>query len=131
MMSPAFSAYRPAGQAAPASVAQAPAVTPLTTPSIGVGPDGRIAGIDGMLDQVAGALVRQATPLVQSQILPAIQRDRALQATVGAAAGRAAAHALRPWVILGTVSLATLAAVSVYHAMRPASRRSSRPTRSS
>lgn len=108
----ASGAFRPAGQTAVAASSN-------TTPApAGIGPDGRIAGIDGMLDQIAGALVRQATPYVQSQILPALQSDRALQMTVGAAAGQAAAQTLRPWVILGTVSLAAIAITSIVAASR-------------
>jgi hypothetical protein len=100
----------PAGQAA-----SAPAPSP---PPVTVGPDGRIAGIDGMLAQIAGALVQQAAPVV----LPALQNDKALQQTVGDAAGKAAARVLRPWAILGALSLATLAATGVYVATRPARR---------
>jgi len=58
--------------------------TPLT--------DGRVPGIDGMLDQCAEAFVRQ------------VSRDKELQERVGAAAGRAAAV-----TVLGTLALAGFA----------------------
>lgn len=117
----AYSAYRPAGQV---SAKAAP------TSAIGVAADGRITGIDGMLDQVAGALVRQATPVVKTQILPALQQDKALQGTVGTAAGVAMADQLRPWVILGAVSLVAIAGTMLYRSIHSRNRRSSRSRRS-
>lgn len=69
--------------------------------------DGRIAGIDGVLDQIAGAVTRQVVPIVRDTVLPIIQRDKELQKTVGEAIGRGAVRSLRPflWVIAGSVAV--------------------------
>lgn len=77
--------------------------------------DGRIPGIDGMLDQVAAAVARQAAPVIRTELLPVVLADRELQRTVGSAAGKAFAQAVWPWLALGSVSLASLAAMYAWH----------------
>lgn len=69
------------------------------SPEAAVGPDGHVYGIDGMLDQVAGALARQA----RTELLPAIQADRELQETIGRAAGREVAKPL--WILAGLAAV--------------------------
>lgn len=81
---------------------------------IALADDGRIRGIDGMLDQVASAAMRQA----RVELWPAWQADRAMQRTVGEAVGRGAAATLAPWVALGATSLAVGAAALVFRAWR-------------
>ena len=90
-----------------------PATVP-TTADVGLDADGRIRGIDGMLDQVAGAAMRQA----RVELWPAWQADTAMQRTVGEAVGRGAASTLAPWVALGATSLAVGAAALVFRAWR-------------
>lgn len=104
---------RAAAQTMPATTATQPAPAPLsvvppapsTTPpppsssDVSVGANGYIHGIDGMLDQISGALLRQA----KTEILPTLQNDRALQETIGYAAGRAMAKPL--WVIAGIAAV--------------------------
>jgi len=68
-------------------------------PAITVLPNGAISGIQGMLDQIAGALVRQA----RVELLPVLQADQNLQRTIGSAIGEKIAKPL--WVIAGTVVL--------------------------
>lgn len=92
------------GIARPAGQAQVPQTA--SAPEVSVGPDGRVSGIDGMLDQVAQSLVRQA--------YPAFREDHATQRRVGAAAGRAAADSLRPWIVLGSVALAAIAVHQIW-----------------
>lgn len=103
--------YHPAGQAAPATTA--PAATTPTTPAAPASPavqftsDGRIAGIDGVLNQIAEAVSRQVVPIVRDTALPILQRDKELQRTIGDAAGRGAVKQLRPflWIIAGSIAL--------------------------
>jgi hypothetical protein len=81
------------GQATPPSLTPAP-VPASQTPAnsqIYVGNQGYIHGIDGMLDQISGALVRQAMPIIQG--------DAQMQQNIGYAAGRALAKPL--WVMAG------------------------------
>ena len=112
----------PAGQAAPPP-APAPVATPIQPPTTGappidVGPDGRIVGVDGMLDQIASALANQAGPMLARDVLPVLQRDTAMQATVGGAAGRELGRSLRGPLYLIGGALAVLAAVAVYRAVK-------------
>ena len=81
---------------------------------IRVGKDGRIHGVDGMLDQIAQALTRHAGPMLARDVLPIVQRDEALHTRVGQAAGVAMADRLRPWVIAGASALALLAVIEGY-----------------
>ena len=81
---------------------------------IRVGKDGRIHGVDGMLDQIAQALTRHAGPMLARDVLPIVQRDAALQTRVGQAAGVAMAATLKPWVIAGASALAVLAVIEGY-----------------
>lgn len=46
---------------------------------ISVGQNGYVHGIDGMLHQIAGAFVKEA--------MPVLQKDKAMQVTIGQAAG--------------------------------------------
>lgn len=64
-----------------------PDAAPVSTPQ--VSPNGAITGIDGMLDQVSGSLVRQA-------------QDAGVPAEVGAAIGREIARPL--WLLAGVVT---------------------------
>ena len=55
---------------------------PFTAPpsaKIRVGENGYVHGIDAMLHQIAGAFVKEA--------MPTLQRDKAMQVTIGQAAG--------------------------------------------
>lgn len=107
---------RGAGQGqTPAQPTSQPATQPSSAPPITVGSNGRIAGIDGMLDQVAEAMARQAGPMIRRDLLPVLQQDRGLQRTIGAAAGREIA---KPLWLLG-IATAALAVVSVYRAAMP------------
>jgi hypothetical protein len=85
----------PAGQAAP---------------GVTVGSDGRIVGVDGMLDQIASALATQA----QLKLLPVLQQDTALQERVGQAVGRRAADRLAgpAWLLAGGIALLGVAAIA-------------------
>ena len=67
-----------------------------------------------MLDQIAQALTRHAGPMLARDVLPIMQRDEALQARVGQAAGVAMADTLKPWVIAGASALAVLAVIEGY-----------------
>jgi hypothetical protein len=84
------------------------ATTAVQTPG-DLGPDGRLVGIDGILDQVGGALRRQVEPIVRDTVLPVLQRDVQLQRELGGAAGVALARELKPWVIVGAVALGLIA----------------------
>jgi hypothetical protein len=66
---------------------------------IQLGEDGRVRGIDGILDQVSEALVRQA------------RRDRALHDRIGAAVGESVSSNVAPWLALGVVALGTIAVI--------------------
>lgn len=72
-------------------------------PDLSVMPDGRISGIDGMLDQISGSLAKQVVPLLRTEILPILQNDLRLQATIGAAVGREVARPL--WALVAIAAL--------------------------
>jgi hypothetical protein len=80
---------------------------------IRVGENGRIHGVDGMLDQIAGALVKHVRPVLASDVIPVLQHDHAMQTRVGAAIGASVAEQLKPWFILGAGALAVVAVVQV------------------
>jgi hypothetical protein len=80
---------------------------------IRVGENGYIHGIDGMLDQIAGALARHAGPVFQKDILPAVRRDVELQERIGAIVGDEIASRLSPWLFIGAGALATIAVVEI------------------
>lgn len=84
---------------APVPAAPPPAAATPASSDIRVGANGYIYGIDGMLDQIAGACMRQA----KTELLPVIQQDYKMQATVGRAAGAAMARPL--WVIAGIAAV--------------------------
>lgn len=97
--------YAPSGPIGSAPITtssptMAPAPAPTSAPApVTVGADGRISGIDGMLDQISGALLRQA----KTEILPTLQNDRELQTTVGRAIGKSLANPL--WVMAGVAAV--------------------------
>lgn len=81
-----------------------PAGDPASTPST----DGKVLGVDGMLDQITGSVVRQ----VRAELWPAIQADHATQQRVGHAIGQGVGRELRPYaivtaggVVVGTIAL--------------------------
>jgi hypothetical protein len=89
-----------------------------------IGPDGRIAGIDGVLDQITEAIGRQIVPILQQSVLPVLQRDKELQREVGAAAGAAAARTLLWPAYIAAGSLVVLTGwVVVVHPYLKAKRR--------
>lgn len=108
---------RPAGQVTPAPITP----TPGPPSDVRIGPDGRITGINGILDQIAEAAARQVGPLIQqvvppilrNDVLPILQRDKEMQREIGMAVGTAAARELKPWIILIGVSLGVMAGVQV------------------
>ncbi len=92
---------RPAGQA-PAQPA----------PSIDIAPDGRLSGVDGLLDQISAALMRQVGPIVTNDVLPALQQDRELQRILGEGIGRGVGQKLAgpAWLLAGSVGVLAVAA---------------------
>lgn len=78
-----------------------------------MGENGRIHGVDGMLDQIAAALMRHAGPAVRRDVLPAIREDRELQARVGSVVGDAIAKELRPYLLIGAGALVVIAGVQL------------------
>jgi hypothetical protein len=95
----------------PGSTPVAPGTPGPSSPGVPTTPqftaDGRIAGIDGVLDQIAGAVTRQVVPVLQNTVLPILQRDKEMQRTIGEGIGRGAVKALRPilWIIAGSVAV--------------------------
>lgn len=115
---------RPAARAqaqtsAPSVTASAPAA-----PSTTIAPDGRVAGIDGLLNQIAAAAINQARPMVVNDILPVIQADPAMQRNIGEGIGRGIGSEMSgpAWVAAGALGI--LAVVAVVHVARGRSRRS-------
>jgi hypothetical protein len=104
--------YQPPGYPPPAPAPAPVGHTIATTsaPDLRFGSDGRIVGLDAVLDQIVGAVGRQVTPLVRDVALPIIQRDKELQKTVGAAAGKALAQELKPFLWVGLGLLVIIAA---------------------
>lgn len=89
-------------------------MNPITAVSVPTSPQdirfdqqGRMVGVDGLLDQIAAAAARQATPLLRDVALPALQRDRELQRTVGIAIGTGLGQQIKPvlWVAAGLLGL--------------------------
>lgn len=103
------------------SVSVAPPFTPSPSPAtsgspaadVQVGPDGRIVGVDGMLHQIAAALVTQAIPVIRQEILPVLQHDRQTQKQVGDAIGNAIGRQLKPFAVVGAGALTVIAVVQV------------------
>jgi hypothetical protein len=91
---------------------QLSAVAPRPS-EVQVGPDGRIAGIDGMLDQVTGS----ATRAVRNELWPTIAESGVAE-RMAAAHGAALGCELRPWVAVGSVGLAAGGAALLYRAVR-------------
>ena len=86
-----------------------PSPRPVDLLSLGMGPDGRIAGLNGIMDQIAAAVVRQ----LRVQLLPSIVNDKELQRTVGEAAGIALADRLWPFAAVAAAALAAIAVAQV------------------
>lgn len=105
-----------AGQLAPSTALPAPAA-PVVAPDIGIGPDGKMTGIEPILDQITKSVVDNAGPMIRNQLLPVLQADKAMQREVGRAIGHAIAKHLQlpAWIAAG--ALATIAAVMVKNAM--------------
>ena len=80
---------------------------------IRVGDDGRVHGVDGMLDQIAGALMKHAGPMITRDVLPAVRQDPALQTRVGQAVGQAVGQEVRPYLLVGAGALAIIAALQL------------------
>ena len=80
---------------------------------ISLGPGGRIHGADGMLDQIAGAIAKHARPMLVADVIPAVQRDHAMQVRIGSAIGDAVAARYKPWIVLGVAALGTIAVVEI------------------
>ena len=78
-----------------------------------MGENGYIHGVDGMLDQIAGALARHAGPMLVRDVLPAVREDARLQARVGAAVGQAVTKEIRPYLLIGAGALGILAALEI------------------
>lgn len=78
---------------------------------IRVGENGYIHGVDGMLDQIGGALMKHAGPMIVRDVLPAFQQDKQLQVTIGAAMGRSIAEELQPWIVVGVGAISIIAIV--------------------
>ena len=96
----------------PANLAAIPSAPPPSA-EIRVGENGRIHGVDGMLDQIAGALVKHARPVLLEDVLPVVRSDVQMQQRIGAAIGKSMADELRPWIVIGTVASIALTAVGV------------------
>lgn len=120
LLNPLMIVPKPAGEVAPPD-APAPPQSPSSTSTDHVGDidaNGRLIGVDGIMDQIGEALRRQVEPLVQNTVLPVLQRDVALQRELGGAAGHEMAAELKPWVIVGALALATIAVVKVRKSYR-------------
>lgn len=96
-----------------ATPAPVPPPTTPTSPEIRVDGNGQVQGIDGMLDQVARALMRNAGPVFRQDVLPALQEDTRMQTRIGQAVGSEIANRWRPWIIIGAGALGTLAVVEI------------------
>ncbi len=87
---------------------------PFPTPpsaQIRVGENGYVHGIDGMLHQIAGAFVKEA--------MPTLQRDKAMQITIGQAAGSKIAEPV--WWL--AIIAAIVGGVYIYNSNKTPSRR--------
>jgi hypothetical protein len=77
--------------------------------------DGRVAGMDGMLDQVAEATMRR----VRTELWPAFAADTAMQERIGVGIGKGAGQEIKPWVVIGATALVIVAGVAVYRVFAP------------
>ena len=102
---------RPAG-VPDAAVATAPELPATTTPTATA--DGRVLGVDGLLDQISGSVARQ----FRTELWPEIRNDRELQRTVGYAVGHGAGNALRPAATGAAAALGVGAIALVVHTVR-------------
>jgi len=78
--------------------------------NIRVGENGYVHGIDGMLHQIAGAFVKEA--------MPTLQRDKAMQITIGQAAGSQIAQPV--WWL--AIIAAIVGGVYIYNSNKPPAR---------
>jgi hypothetical protein len=116
---PPPTAWAPQSPHVSSLISPPPSVTNLQTTTsppaeqadIRVGENGYIHGVDGMLDQVAGALMKHAGPMLVRDVLPLVQQDAPMQARVGQAMGDAVASKVLPWVIVGASALGVMAVV--------------------
>jgi len=95
--------YRPAGQA------QAPVAAPASNNLAGNPTDLSGGQVGNPTDRIVASIESAAQnlgPLLTGQVVPMLQRDKELQKTLGAAAGRAAAQELKPalWFIGGALA---------------------------
>lgn len=74
-----------------------------TLPDIRYNADGSIAGIDGLLDQIASAVARRFVPILREEILPTLQEDREMQMRIGRGIGREVAMPLWAMVVGGAI----------------------------
>ena len=85
-----------------------------TAPQLPASTDGRVLGVDGLLDQISGSVARQ----FRAEVWPEVQRDVALQRTVGEAIGRGVGRELRPAARLAAGATVTVAALAIVHVVR-------------
>lgn len=78
--------------------------------SIALRSNGSISGIDGMLDQVAGAVAKQ----VRTHILPVVQQDRELQRNLARGLGEGLGDKLSPAATVAAVGLLLLGGCYAY-----------------
>lgn len=72
--------------------------------------NGSISGIDGMLDQVAGAVTKQ----VRAQILPVVQQDRELQRNLARGLGEGLGDKLSPAAMVAAAGLLLIGGCYAY-----------------
>lgn len=72
-----------------------------TLPDIRFNPDGSITGIEGLLNQIAGALGKNLMPILRQDLIPVLQEDPHMQKRIGQAIGKQLAMPL--WVLTGGV----------------------------
>ena len=110
---------------APGLAPLAPAPPPAQ--DIRIGENGYVHGVEGMLDQVARAFMKNAGPMLRAEVLPVLQQDQAMQTRVGQAVGAEIAQRWRPWLIAGVGALTALTLVEL---LRYQGERSARQRRS-
>lgn len=76
--------------------------------------NGSISGIDGMLNQVAGAVTRQ----VREQILPVVQNDRDMQRNLARGLGEGIGDKLSPAAMVAATALLVLAGCYAYKTLK-------------
>lgn len=76
--------------------------------------DGRVLGVEGLLDQISGSVVRQ----FRTEVWPEVKADRELQRTVGQAIGSGAGRALRPAATVTAFAVSALAVAGIAGVVR-------------